>query len=338
MRQRPTMEDVARVAGVSKATVSRVLAGVPSSSTPQTAALVRKVASELGYVVNSIAASLRSQQSFTIGLVVADVSNPFFGRVASGVETRLSEAGYRVILGNTGNLPERERTIVRVLVERQIDGLIVAPSTLDGAHLREARERGVRLVLIDSGIPDLAADTVTIDNQGGAREATAHLLALGHTRIAFVSGPLAASFDLDRLAGYREALASAGVVFDPALIVAGDLTAEGGRRSAAAILAASERPSAVFVSNNMMALGLLVAFQEAGVAIPDEISVVAFDEEDWYAICHPPLTGVANSAFDMGQEAAGCMLAAIETAAPSAPRHLRLPATLALRQSTRALP
>lgn len=332
------MEDVATAAGVSKATVSRVLAGVANSATPETAEQVRRVASELGYMVNSLASSLRSRQSFTIGLVLADVSNPFFGRVASGVETRLAQSGYSVILGNTGNLPEHERAIVRVLVERQIDGLIVASSTLDGAHLREAQARGVRLVLIDSAVPDIAADSVTIDNAGGARQATEHLLALGHHRIGFVSGPLSADFDIQRLGGYRDALAAAGVAFDPALVVAGDLTAAGGRQAAAAVLAMPQRPSAVFVSNNMMALGLLVTFSEAGVSIPAEISVVAFDEEDWYAICHPPLTGVANSSVDMGQTAAERMLHAIGTANPLAPEHIRLPAVLVPRRSTRRMP
>ncbi len=331
------MEDVARAAGVSKATVSRVLAGIPNGATEATAQEVRRTASALGYVVNSLASSLRSRQSFTVGLVLADVSNPFFGRIASGVEARLSQKGYSVILGNTGNDIARERAIVRVLVEKQIDGLIVAPSTTASEHLREAQERGVKLVLIDSEIPDLAADSVTIDNEGGARVAVEHLLALGHRRIALVSGPLVASFDVQRRDGYYAALRAAGVAPDPSLVVPGDLCVDGGRDAVSRILRLQPRPTAIFVSNNMMALGAMVALAEAGVAVPEEISVVAFDEEDWYAITNPPLTGVANSAFDMGQGAAGFLLDAIEAAMPRDQRHERLPAALSLRASTRRL-
>ena len=335
MRNRPTMDDVARSAGVSKATVSRVLAGIPNSATEATAQHVRQVASNLGYVVNSLASSLRSRQSFTIGLVVADVSNPFFGNIAIGVEARLAQIGYSVILGNSGNRLEREKAIVRLLVEKQIDGLIVAPSTLMGDHLREAQERGARLVLVDSQIADIAADTVSIDDRAAARTAVDHLLALGHRRIAIVSGPLTAAFDIERLDGYRDAVTAHGIEVSPDLIVSGDLGPDGGRRAADVIAAMAERPTAVFVTNNMMTLGLLVGLSELRLKIPQDISVIAFDDQDWYSVCHPPLSGIVNPGYDIGVTAAERLLLAIEAPLPLPHERILLPYLLKQRSSVR---
>ena len=335
--RRPTMDDVARSAGVSKATVSRVLAGIANGATEATAQHVRQVASDLGYVVNSLASSLRSRQSFTIGLVIADVSNPFFGNIASGVEARLSETGYSVILGNSGNRLEREKAIVRLLVEKQIDGLIVAPSTETGDHLREAQERGARLVLVDSQISAVAADTVAIDNRAAARAAVEHLLALGHRRIAIVSGPLTAAFDIERLDGYRDALQAHGIAPAPDLVLVGDLGPDGGRKAADAIVGMAERPTAAFVTNNMMTLGLLVGFSELRLHIPEDVSVIAFDDQDWYSICRPPLTGMVNPGYEMGRMAAERLLRAIDSTQPLPPERILLPYALKERESVRDL-
>lgn len=308
VRGRPTMDDVARVAGVSKATVSRVLAGLDSGSSAKTAEAVRQAAARLGYIVNSVAAGLRSRQSFTIGLIVADVSNPFFGGIASGVEARLSETRYSVLFANTGNSVVRERAAVRLLVERQIDGLIAAPSGTLDAHFREARQRGVRMVLVNSEIVGLGADSVTLDNRAAGKAATRHLLELGHRRIAIVTGPLDASFDRQRLEGYRAALDAFAVPQREACVLCEDLATRGGEDAAARMLQLVERPTAVFVTNNMMTLGVLLGLSRAGVKIPDDMSIVGFDDQDWYAVSHPPLTAVTNPGFEMGAAAADRLL------------------------------
>jgi LacI family transcriptional regulator len=302
------MDDVARAAGVSKATVSRVLSGNESGCTPATAENVRQTAARLGYVVNAVASSLRSRQSFTIGLVLADVSNPFFGGIASGVETRLSRTGYSVILGNTGNSFAREKDLVRVLVEKQIDGLIVATSASSAEPFHEALSRGVHLVLVDSEIAGMDADCITIDNHAASALAVQHLLDHGHRRIAIVTGPLEAAFDRQRLEGYRAALAAAGISFDEQLVLRANLESSGGETAAAALLAMPNRPTAVFATNNMMTLGMLVGLTRTGISIPADISLIGFDDQDWYSVCHPPLTGITNPAYEMGYAAAARML------------------------------
>jgi len=178
-RKRLKMIDVARAAGVSATTVSRVLAGVEGASSEETASAIRQAASELGYVVNGVASGLRSQQTRTVGLVLADVGNPFFGQVASGVENTLSAAGYSVILVNTNNSIEQEKQLVRVLIEKRVDALVVATSAKSGDHIREAVDGGMQVVLVDSELPDIRGDSVVIDNAAVAQTAVQHLLDLG---------------------------------------------------------------------------------------------------------------------------------------------------------------
>ena len=335
LRRRPTMDDVARAAGVSKATVSRVLAGIENASSAKTAEAVRQTATRLGYVVNSVAASLRSRQTFTIGLIVADVANPFFGGIASGVEARLSETGYSVLFANTGNSVVREEAAVRLLVEKQIDGLIAAPSASVGEHFQDAKQRGVQVVLVDSEITGLAVDCVTLDNRAAGEAAVRHLLEQGHRRIAIVTGPLDAAFDRQRLEGYQAALAAFGAPQQEDQVLREDLVTSGGEGAVARLLRLADRPTAVFVTNNMMTLGVLLGLNKAGVRIPEEISVVGFDDQDWYSVTHPPLTGVTNPGFDMGVAAADRLLLQLRRKEATAER-IVLPARLIVRDSTAA--
>jgi DNA-binding LacI/PurR family transcriptional regulator len=302
-RKRPTMDDVAKAAGVSKATISRVLSGASGGCSPSTAELVRETAARLGYVVNSVASSLRSRQTFTVGLVVADVSNPFFGGIASGVEASLTGAGYSVILANSGNSVERERELVRVLIEKQIDGMIVASSASVGDHIVVAQEHGISVVLVDSDIPGLSADSVVIDNSAAAMMAVQHLVERGHRRIGIVTGPLLAAFDTQRLEGYRAALAAAGLELREDYVFKEDLLAQGGEKAIAELARLSVRPTALFVANNMMTLGTLVGLKKAGLTVPTDISLIAFDDQDWYSVSQPPITGIINPAYEMGRAA-----------------------------------
>jgi DNA-binding LacI/PurR family transcriptional regulator len=307
-RKRPTMDDVAKAAGVSKATISRVLSGVPGVCSPATADLVRETAARLGYVVNSVAASLRNRQTFTVGLVIADVSNPFFGGIASGVEASLTGAGYSLILANSGNTVARERDLVRVLVEKQIDGMIVASSASAGDHILAAQERGVAVILVDSEIPSLRADSVVIDNRGAAMMAVQHLVERGHRRIGIVTGPLLAAFDTQRLEGYRAALVAAGLELRDDFVFTEDLLAHGGEKAIEELARLPVRPTALFVANNMMTLGTLVGLKKAGLTVPGDISLIAFDDQEWYSVSQPPITGIVNPAYEMGRTAGDRML------------------------------
>lgn len=302
------MDDVAKAAGVSKATISRVLSGVPGGCSPATAELVRETAARLGYVVNSVASSLRSRQTFTVGLVIADVSNPFFGGIASGVEASLTGAGYSLLLANSGNAVEREREVVRVLVEKQIDGMIVASSASAGDHILAAQDRGVSVILVDSEIPSLSADSVVIDNRAAAMMAVQHLVERGHRRIGIVTGPLTATFDTQRLDGYRAALVAAGLELREDYVFKEDLLAQGGEKAIAELARLRVRPTALFVANNMMTLGTLVGLKKAGLNVPNDISLIAFDDQEWYSVSHPPITGIVNPAYEMGRAAGERML------------------------------
>ncbi len=335
LRKRPTMDDVARAAGVSKATISRVLSGIEGSCTPETAAHVRETAERLGYVINSVAASLRNRKTRTIGLVIADVSNPFFGAVTSGVEASLADAGYSIILANTGNMEAREQSLVQILVEKQVDGIILAPSGSTSDHVLAAHAQGVPVVLVDSAIPGLDVDCVGIDNRKAGQDATAHLIAQGHRRIAIVTGPLVASFDRERLDGYRAALAEAGIPFDECLVLSGDLHVAGGEQAVAQLAALADRPTGLFVLNNMMTLGVLMGLQRAGLRMPDDISVVAFDDQDWYSITVPPITAIANPAYEIGRRAGALILQRSRKGGAELPvQDIKLDATIVARAST----
>ncbi len=331
------MGDVAKIAGVSKATVSRVLSGREDGFTVETAALVKETAQRLGYVVNSVAASLRSRQTYTVGLVVADVANPFFGGVASGVESRLAEDGYSVIFANSGNAVEREKELVGLLAEKQIDGMIIASSTSSGAHILRAQSRGISVVLVDSDIPNLDLDAVVIDNRAAARTAVAHFVARGHRRIGVVTGPLTAAFDVQRLEGYREGLMTAGLPYRDDYVFREDLLTAGGEKAIEEMTRLADRPTALFVSNNMMALGVLLGLKKAGLSIPDDVSLIAFDDQDWYSVYQPAITSIVNPAYEMGRAAGARMLLHLDgKTPPPAPERIVLEAPLIERASVSA--
>ncbi len=303
-----TMQDVAREAGVSTATVSRVLRGVEGASSAETATRVRDCAARLGYVVNAVASSMRSQQTRTVGLVIADVANPWFGQLAAGVESVLAPAGFSVILANTNNSVEQERGAVRTLVQKQVDALVVASSSADGEHLRGVVARGIHVVLVDAVLPGLDVDCVTIDNEAAARAAVEHLLEAGHQDIAIVAGGPGPASDRARLDGFAHALASGGVEPRPEYICTGSGTFDGGRTAVAELLALARRPSAIFATNNLMTVGALVAIADAGLEVPRDISIVGIDDMEWYPIASPAITAVYESATEMGRRAAHRLL------------------------------
>ena len=331
--QQVTMQDVADAAGVSTATVSRVLGGVQGASSEATAKRVRACATELGYIVNGLASSMRSQRTRTVGLVIADVSNPWFGQLAGGVESVLGPEGFSVILANTSNSVEREREAVETLQRQQVDALVVASSSADGDHLRGALARGTRVVLVDAELPDLDVDSVTIDNEAAARAVVEHLLDFGHEEVAIVTGGEGPSSDRARLAGYQGALADRGLVVGSQLIKAGSSTFEGGRAAVEDLLALSPRPSALFVTNNLMTVGALVAIADAGLKVPTDISIVGIDDMEWYPIAQPAITTVFDPAREMGRRAAQRLLLRLRRQRQPRAERIRLDAELRVRQS-----
>lgn len=295
-----TIVDVARAAGVSTATVSRVLNNHPQVD-PRLAATVRKAAKELGYRPSRVARSLRTRQSRVWALIISDIRNPFFTDMIRGVEDVAYAAGYSLILCNAEQDAAKEASYLELAIAENVGGLVLTPSgpATDLAALHEA---GIPVVLADRLLATFPADSVVVDNAAGARQAVGHLAANGYRRIACITGPLTTTTGADRYSGYRQALADAGLPQPESLARVADYLETGGHSAMAELLALDERPDAVFAANNLMTIGALHAIAEAGLRIPEDIAVIGFDDMSWTTLLQPPLTTVAQPTYDLGVE------------------------------------
>jgi len=279
---------------------------------------------ELGYVPNAIAASLKNQRTKTVGLILPDLGNPFFALMAAGIEAEISDAGYTLLIANTANDHERETSLTRTLLERQVDALLIA-STGPSVHV----------VLLDSHPRRLTTDCVMVDNRRGAANATRHLLALGHTDIGVISGLLANdSSAAERLDGVKRALAAAGLKLPAHRCISGDYEMASAEEGAWTLLASPDRPTALFVTNNLMTLGALRAIAQLDLSVPDDLSLVGFDDMDWYPVANPPITAVAQPAYEIGARAAQRLLLRIRSRRRLKPEKILLPTELIVRAST----
>jgi LacI family repressor for deo operon, udp, cdd, tsx, nupC, and nupG len=328
---RPKMSDIARLVGVSPATVSRALAG-SSLVAAETRQRVEEAVRATGYVVNHVASGLRRQRSRQILVVLPDIANPFFTEVILGIEEEAQAQGFGVLVGNTAGAREREDRLARQLLTGAVDGLIL----LTGRRPRlPAGVDASRMIAVSERIPRCAIATVTIDNVAGARQATEHLLALGHQRIGHIGGPPANILTGERLQGYKDALTAAGIVTDAALIAHGDFSFASGRAAMRRLLSLPQPPTAVFCSNDEMAIGAMRAAREAGIAVPADLSLVGFDDIPFAGFCDPALTTLLQPRRDLGRRAAGLLLNAL--AGRQAPRGaVILPHELVLRETTAA--
>ena len=297
----PTIEDVAHLAGVSTATVSRALNGGPVAVA--TRERVAAAVAQLGFQRNAHAQSLASGRSRTIGVVVPDVAGLLYAQMARGVEDLLEPLGMQFFLLTDNRTPESGRHVLRSLLERRVDGLILIGNLLPSDELKRLLAGGPVAVTIEREGDPTSFDAIDIDNHGGALLATRHLIERGHRRIAHVRVSRRAG--RERLAGYREALASAGLEEGP--IIEAEFTEASGYRAGHALLGLPE-VSAVFCGNDRIALGLMRAASEKGVAVGTELSVVGFDDLPFSAYLNPPLTTVRQDARDLGQRAAEHLL------------------------------
>ncbi|MBO0848170.1 MAG: LacI family DNA-binding transcriptional regulator [Pseudonocardia sp.] len=303
-----TISDVAALARVSVATVSRALNGKESVD-PQLAARVRKAAAELGYHPNGLARSLRKRRTAVLALIISDVENPFFTAIARGVEDVALTAGYSVVLCNSDENLDKERRYVDVAVEERMAGVVLSP-TGAATSIEVLHRRGTPVVAVDRPLADV--DQVLVDTRLAAEEATAHLLAAGYRRIGCVSGPPGVRTADDRLAGYRDALAAAGIAADEALVRRAEYRAEGAQLATAELLATAGPMDGLLVANSAQAVGSLEALRAAGRRLGADIGVVAFDDAPWATLIDPPLTVVAQPAYEMGAVAARLLLERIE--------------------------
>lgn len=301
-----TISDVARTAGVSPATVSRVFNG--GRVTAERAARVRKAAAELGFSPNRVARSLRMQRASVIGLLIPDIENPFFTSLARGVEDAAQRTNLSVVLCNTDEDVEKERRYLDVALAEQMAGVIVAAASRKRTDLSALAVRGMPVVAVDRRPRAAEVDAVMVDNQHGGEDATAHLLERGYRRVACITGPAGASTSEDRLAGYRAAMHEAGVPdeWTRAHTRHADFRVDGGYAAMRELLSLRTPPDAVFVTNNLMTVGALQALRESGVE-PPEFGILSFGDVPWASLVRPPLTTVQLPAYDLGAQAAALL-------------------------------
>jgi len=311
-QRRPTMHDVARAAGVSPATVSRVVNNERYISAETRAAVERAVA-ELGFQRNEAARSLRpGQSSDTIALVIEDVGNPFWSAITHGAEEVARKHQHMLVVGSTRQSYERERDLLRDLVlRRRVDGLLVVPTAHTQHELHAELTRWAPMVFIDRTPVGVSADAVVLDNHGGARSAVEQLLAQGHRRIAYIGGDPSVTTGARRLAGYKQAIKRAGAGFDPALVRMNVHTVADALTTTAALLAQKPQVDAVFADNNRMCVGALQAVHDAG----RPIAVAGFDDVELAALLPHPVTLVTYDAIAMGAHAAELLFARIKGSA-----------------------
>ncbi|HTW07800.1 MAG TPA: LacI family DNA-binding transcriptional regulator, partial [Acidimicrobiales bacterium] len=272
-----TIFDVARAAGVSTSTVSRVLNGNDRVD-PDLVAKVTRAVRELNYRPNRVARSLRLRHNRVWALVISDVrTGPFFADVARGAEDGAHEAGYPMFLCNADEDPSKEAGYLQLAIAENVAGVILTPSG-PATDLQPLLEAGIHIVLADRKLPGHQADTVVADNVSGAKQGVEHLLAGGYRRIACIAGPLTVTTGSERLLGYRMALEQAGIEVDDSLVRVADFREQGGRQAMRELLELEPRPDAVLVSNNRMTAGALQAIEEADLTIPEEIAVIGYDE------------------------------------------------------------
>ncbi|HEY2671137.1 MAG TPA: LacI family DNA-binding transcriptional regulator [Rugosimonospora sp.] len=298
--RQPTMRDVARLAGVSAATVSRVVNN-ERYIRPETRASVERAIAELGFQRNEIARTLRpGQTADTIALVIEDPANPFWGAITRGAEETARRHQHMLVVGSTGLDFEQERDLLRDLVRRRADGLLVVPTAHDHRELVAELARWAPMVFIDRAPRGVSADSVALDNRGGARAAVEYLLSRGYRRVAYVGGELAVGTGANRLAGYRQALKNAGHRYEPALVSSGNHTVEAARAAATGLLSGAAPADAIFADNNRMCVGVLHAVE----GYRGDIGVAGFDDLELADLLPTPVALVTYDAVELGRHAA----------------------------------
>lgn len=329
------IKDVALRAGVSVTTVSHVVNGTRFVSEAARQS-VEEAVRELGYVPSAVARSLKHNTTRTFGMVIPNNSNPYFAEIIRGVEDRCFAAGYNIILCNSNDDPKRQTAYVRVLAEKRVDGLVFVASGSDAVVRATFSDVNIPLVLLDrevAGLPN--CDLVEVNHTVGGELATRHLLDLGHPRVACISGPPGLSPSSQRRAGWKQALEEARVERKETDLARGDFTARGGYLAMQVLLKRKPRPTAVFVCNDLMAFGALLAAREAGISVPDQLSIVGFDDVELAAFSAPPLTTVAQPKRQIGTSAAELLLDRVN-ANGNEGRRIILDPELKVRESTAA--
>lgn len=329
-----SLQEVARRAKVSIATVSRVL-NKSDKVVPETRAVVEQALRDLGYRPSRVARRLRMKDGHAhlVGLIIPDIQNPFYAEIARGVEDAAYKRQYALLLCNSDESLEKERFYLEVMDAESVDGIVLPPFDETDLAVVEMVKSGMPVVCVDRSLARVKTDLVEVDNYEGAFEAVTHLLDKGHTNIGLIEGRTHVSTSRERRRGYLDALAARGIAPRKDLLRAGDFKQESGRVLANELLDLKKPPTALFVVNNLMTVGALATIHQRGLRVPQDVAIVGFDDVPWAEALDPPLTVVRQPAYDVGRQAMELLLLRIlEPTRP--PVTVRLRPELVIRRST----
>lgn len=330
---KPTIYDVAKEAGVSIATVSMVINNTGRIST-KTRKKVLQVMDELKYYPSAAASTLTGKSTHTLGLLMPNIANPFYSELARSMEDRADELGYSVIVCSTDYKEEREQKYISLFLRKQVDGFIITSGFNSVDLIKELVDQQIPIILVAYNISKFSLDTVSIDDYTGGYQATSYLAELGHQRIAVITETVQSS--VDRVRGYRNALQDYQLAYDDELCLETSATAANGAKATEQFLDLKEPPTAIFAFNDILALGAMEAIRKRGLSIPEDISIIGFDDTLLASYSNPPLTTVAQPLEDIGYQAIDLIVAEIEGTKRTTQR-IMLPPKLVVRKSTGAL-
>lgn len=331
-----TSRDIAQAAGVSQATVSNVI-NRPHLVAEETLERVRAVMRERGFVLNTSARNLRVGRANTLGVVVLDLANPFWGEVTRGIESAASKRDYLILLGASEEREEKELKFLRLFEEHRVDGILVSSVNVDSPEISSLRRRGTKVVLLDQLDPTGESSAVAFDNVAGAAMVAEHLIDNGHSRIGFINGPLAEPWSRDRLTGLRQGIAGRGLDPDAVItkLTVGAMTAEDAEPAIETLLASYPDVTALFCVNDLVALGALKSLSRRGIPVPGRFSIVGFDDSNFSSMLSPALTTIRQQPFALGRRAAELVIDAVDGEPTST---VLFRPKLIVRESVRPLP
>lgn len=338
-KQQTTLKCIADTLGISVSTVSRVLSGQAKRYRigKKTEGAVLSEANRLDFSPNQLARSLRLKKTHTLGLVIPDISNPFFASMARSVEMDARKSGYAVFLCDTEERTDIEIESLRLMQGRKVDGIIISPVGQFGDHLTKLHKAGLPVVIVDRYFPGMSLPFVTSDNFNGALDGVTHLIENGHQHIACIQGLPESAPNIDRVNGYKAALSEHGIKPEESLIIGDSFSEQNGYVSAKRLLKRTKRPTAIFSVGNVLTLGVLRAIAEQGFKIPDDISLVSFDEQPYSAILSTPMTTIAQQNEKMGQIAVSLLFRQIENTGNLDCEGIKLPTQLIKRKSVKGI-
>lgn len=334
-----TIKSIADQAKVSISTVSRVLSGKAESYriSKKTEDAILKIAQDLKYEPNHLARALRLRQTNTIGMIIPDIANPFFSSIVNCVEIESRKAGYSVITCGSQENSDVEKESVKILVMRKVDGMIICPVGEESSHIYELTKKNIPFIIVDRYFPNLDLPYVVSDNYNGSIKAVNHFVENGHTKIAFIQGLPTSSVNKERLRGYKEALREHKIPINESFIVGDNFGEQNGYIGAKILLNRSEPPTSIFAASNLISLGAMRAVSEENLKIPDDISLIAFDDQPYSDFLSTPMTTIEQKKEELGRISIRLLLDEITKGKKSEKKGIIVPTELRIRKSVKRL-